>query len=85
MEKALAPVVEELSVSPVVVSKIVDGHLDEAWIKALTEVDKKATAYKKDAMAPRQSKAWADLGPLLDKLILKVRIQLVQAVDCYVA
>jgi vacuolar protein sorting-associated protein 52 len=72
IEKALGPVVEELSVSPLVVSKIVDGHLDETWIKALAEVDKKATAYKKDASAPTQSKAWADLGPLLDKLILKV-------------
>jgi vacuolar protein sorting-associated protein 52 len=84
VEKALGPVVEELSVSPVVVSKIVDGHLDETWIKALTEVDKKATAYKKDASAPRQSKAWADLGPLLDKLILKVRL-LVGAIFCHIS
>ncbi|KAK0629774.1 hypothetical protein B0T17DRAFT_606919 [Bombardia bombarda] len=70
VEKGLAPVVEELSVSPLVITKISDGHIDEAWVKVLAEVDKRAAAYKKSA-AQVQSKALADMGPLLEKLILK--------------
>ncbi|KAH8681026.1 Sac2 family-domain-containing protein [Xylariales sp. PMI_506] len=71
VEKGLGPVVEELSVSPVVVSKIVDGHIDEQWVKVLGEVDKRATAYKKNLTTAQPSKALQDLGPLLEKLIQK--------------
>jgi hypothetical protein len=71
VEKGLGPVVEEISVSPVVVSKIADGHIDETWVKALAEVDKRATLYK-NGPGQNQSKAWTDLGPLLDKLTTKV-------------
>ncbi|KAJ4300465.1 Vacuolar protein sorting-associated protein 52 [Collariella sp. IMI 366227] len=70
VEKALGPVVDELSVSPLVVSKISEGHIDEAWVKVLTEVDKRATAQKKNA-GQTQTKALADVGPLLEKLVLK--------------
>lgn len=72
VEKALAPVVEELSVSPVVVAKISEGHIDESWVKMLAEVDKRATSYRNNITGARQSNAWADLGPLLEKLVLKV-------------
>ncbi len=72
VEKALGPIVEELSVSPIVVSKISEGHIDEAWIKVLAEVDKRAAAQKKAAPQQPQSKAHADVGPLLEKLVLKV-------------
>lgn len=71
VEKGLGPIVEEISVSPVVVSKIVDGHIDEAWVKILTEVDKRATAYKKNLATAQNSKGLQDLGPLLEKLVLK--------------
>ncbi|TPX14967.1 uncharacterized protein E0L32_004797 [Thyridium curvatum] len=70
VEKALGPVVEELSVSPVVVSKISEGHVDEQWVQALKEVDKRATAYR-NSSNQTQNKAWADLGPLLEKLTQK--------------
>ncbi|KAL2267510.1 hypothetical protein VTJ83DRAFT_4787 [Remersonia thermophila] len=70
VERALAPVVEELSVSPMVVSKISDGHIDEAWAKILAEVDRRATAHKKNAQQT-ETKALADVGPLLEKLVLK--------------
>lgn len=70
VEKGLGPLVEELSVSPLVITTIAEGHIDETWVKALAEVDKRATAYKKNAQQP-QSKALADVGPLLKKLILK--------------
>jgi hypothetical protein len=71
VEKALAPVVEELSVSPMVVSKISEGHIDEAWVKILAEVDRRTTAHKKNAQTS-ETKALADVGPLLEKLVLKV-------------
>ncbi len=63
--------VEEISVSPVVVSKIADGHIDESWAKALAEVDKRATAYKKTTSGTETTKGLQDLGPLLEKLVLK--------------
>ncbi|KAK1500044.1 Vps52/Sac2 family protein [Colletotrichum tamarilloi] len=71
VEKAFGPVVEELSVSPHVVSKISEGQIDETWVKMLAEVDKRATAYKKSVSNQGESKAWADLGPLLEKLTMK--------------
>jgi hypothetical protein len=71
VEKALGPIVEELSVSPVVVSKIAEGHIDEAWVKTLAEVDKRATGQKKTSQQT-PNKALSDVGPLLEKLVLKV-------------
>ncbi|KAK7957133.1 Vps52/Sac2 family protein [Apiospora aurea] len=71
VEKGLGPVVEEISVSPVVVSMIAESHIDEAWLKALAEVDKRATAYKKNAAGAQNSKGLQDLGPLLEKLVIK--------------
>ncbi|CAJ2514247.1 Uu.00g023660.m01.CDS01 [Anthostomella pinea] len=71
VEKGLGPAVEETSVSPVVVSRIVDGHIDESWVKVLADIDKRATAYKKGASSSDPSRGLQDLGPLLEKLILK--------------
>ena len=70
--RALGPVIEDLSVSPETVAKVVDGPIDESWLKALGEVDKRATAYRKTSAGSKKSKAWSDLGPLLENLILKV-------------
>lgn len=71
--KALGPVIEDLSVSPETVSRVVEGPIDEPWLKALGEVDKRATAYRKTSAGSKKSKAWSDLGPLLENLTLKVR------------
>ncbi|KAL2754577.1 hypothetical protein ACRALDRAFT_2109362 [Sodiomyces alcalophilus JCM 7366] len=71
VEKALGPVVEELSLPPAVVSKISEGHIDESWVKTLGEIDKRASAYHDSASSSRKSKAWADLGPFLEKLVMK--------------
>lgn len=71
VERGLGPVVDEISVSPFVVSKIVDGPMDETWIKVLAEVDRRATAYEKGGSAVERSKSMQDLGPLLEKLVLK--------------
>ncbi|KAI0198948.1 Vps52-domain-containing protein [Astrocystis sublimbata] len=71
VEKGLAPAVEDISVSPLVVAKIADGHVDEAWVRALNEIDKKDAAYKKGDSSSDQSKGLQDLGPLLEKLVQK--------------
>lgn len=78
VEKALGPVVEELSVSPEVISKISEGHIDETWARMLSEIDRRASAHEKKTNS-RQTKAFEDLGPLLEKLTAKVcpRITLV--------
>lgn len=72
VEKGLGPVVEELSVSPVVVSEITEGHVDESWVKMLAEVEKRSEALAKSAKQQGPSRALSDLAPLLEKLTLKV-------------
>ncbi|KAH9908604.1 Sac2 family-domain-containing protein [Xylariomycetidae sp. FL2044] len=71
VEKGLGPIVEEMSVSPVVVSTIAEGHIDESWVKTLGDIDKRAASYKKSVANPEQSRGLQDLGPLLEKLVLK--------------
>ncbi|KAK1766718.1 Sac2 family-domain-containing protein [Phialemonium atrogriseum] len=74
VEKCLGPIVEDLSISPAVVSKIAEGHIDDVWVKALSELDRRAAAHKKNA-AQTDTKALADLGPLLEKLVLKKAVE----------
>ncbi|KAJ6444243.1 Vps52 / Sac2 family protein [Purpureocillium lavendulum] len=72
VEKALGPLVEELSVSPETITKISSGHIDESWTKMLSEVDRRAAAQKKKVSSGLpQNRAAEELCPLLDKLILK--------------
>ena len=76
VEKALGPLVEEVSVSPDTISKISGGHIDESWTKMLSEVDRRAAALKKKSSSGSvHNKAAEELGPLLDKLTLKVGIK----------
>ncbi|RSM03922.1 hypothetical protein CEP52_007144 [Fusarium oligoseptatum] len=70
VEKALGPLVEELSLSPEVISKISEGHIDETWAKMLAELDRKTISFKKKSET-RPSKAAKDLEPILEKLTLK--------------
>ncbi|PNY23998.1 Vacuolar protein sorting-associated protein [Tolypocladium capitatum] len=72
VEKALGPLVEELSVSPETISKISGGHIDESWAKMLSEVDRRAEAHKKKtSLGSAHNKAAEELGPLLEKITLK--------------
>ncbi|KAF5664060.1 SAC2 [Fusarium circinatum] len=70
VEKALGPLVEELSLSPEVISKISEGHIDETWAKMLAELDRRSTLFKKKSET-QTSNAAKDLEPILDKLIFK--------------
>jgi hypothetical protein len=73
VEHGLGPIVEEISVSPAVVKKIVDGAIDEAWVRALAEVEKRSKTMDAKSKELRNIKGINDLKPLLENLIVKVR------------
>ena len=79
VEHGLGPIVEEISVSPSVVKKIVDGAIDEAWVRALAEVEKRSRTMDAKSKELRNIKGINDLKPLLENLIVKVRSS--QSVD----
>jgi hypothetical protein len=73
VEKLLGPSVEDLSLSPAVVRRISDGPVDEAWIHALVELEKRhkaVEAKRKEQQSPL--KAMEDLEPLLGNLTNRV-------------
>ena len=72
VENSLGPIVEEISVSPQVVKKIVDGVIDETWVRALAEVEKRSKAMNSKSEEQKHIKAVSDLKPLLENLIGKV-------------
>ncbi len=74
VESGLGPIVEEISVSPAVVRKIVEGTIDEGWVRALAEVEKRAKAMETvKSKENRKIKGINDLKPLLENLINQVR------------
>jgi hypothetical protein len=68
VEKLLGPAVEDISLSPAVVSRIVDGQIDESWVKALAELEKRCKVVDKRFKEEKNTKAIDDLKPLLDDL-----------------
>ncbi|KAF2220991.1 Sac2 family protein [Elsinoe ampelina] len=67
VEKKLGPEVGKLSLSPVVVKKIADGPLDDAWAQALQELEE-ATKLYDTSKSDHAIKAEGDIRPLLDKV-----------------
>ena len=72
LEHGLGPIVEEISVSPAVVKKIVDGAIDEAWVRSLAEVEKRSKAMDAKSKELQNIKGINDLKPLLENLVAKV-------------
>ncbi|CAG7566564.1 unnamed protein product [Fusarium equiseti] len=70
VEKALGPLVEELSLPPEVISKISEGHIDESWAKMLAELDRRSNMFKKKSETETCNAA-KDLEPILEKLTMK--------------
>lgn len=67
VEKLLGPAVEEVSLAPAAVRAISDGPIDDAFMRALTEVEARSSLLD-TTKAASNSKAVDDLRPLLDDL-----------------
>jgi chromosome segregation ATPase len=82
VESGLGPIAEEISVSPAIVGKIVDGVIDEAWVRALAEVEKRSRAMDIKSKENRNIKGVRDLKPLLENLVNKVRYSKMFGTSC---
>lgn len=72
VEKLLGPAVEDVSISPAVVRAISEGPIDEKWLKALAELEKRSTIIEDKLKATDAVKSLSDIKPLLDNLTSKV-------------
>jgi vacuolar protein sorting-associated protein 52 len=72
VEKGLGPIIEEITISPAVIMKISEGIIDEGWVKALAEVDKRTKVLDQKSKELLNIKGIKDLRPLLKSLVNKV-------------
>lgn len=68
VEKLLGPAVEDMSISPAMVRKIAEGPVDEGFVRALAEVEKRSKTINAKAIEQPDMKSLADIKPLLDDL-----------------
>ncbi|PUU79055.1 Sac2 family-domain-containing protein [Tuber borchii] len=66
VEKLLGPVVEDVALSPNVVKRIIDGDVNDIWVRSLQEVDSKMKAIA--ALDATKVKATKDVKPELERL-----------------
>ncbi|CAF9912690.1 MAG: hypothetical protein GOMPHAMPRED_007733 [Gomphillus americanus] len=71
VEEILGPAVEEISIAPSIVKNIIDGQIDEAWLKSLAELQKRIKVNDSKNEGLEAVKAAADIKPLLDGLTTK--------------
>jgi hypothetical protein len=71
VEKLLGPAVEEISISPAVVKKIVEGPIDDGFVRALSELDKRSKTVNAKLKDQPNLKAIGDIKPLIDDLTKK--------------
>ncbi|CAG8261382.1 unnamed protein product [Penicillium salamii] len=85
VERLLGPAVEEISISPKAVRTIVEGPMDENWVRALNEIDTRTTNIEAKAAASNNGfKAVEDVRPLLtdvkNKAVERIRDYLVSQI-----
>ncbi|GLI77480.1 vacuolar protein sorting-associated protein 52 [Penicillium ochrochloron] len=84
VERLLGPAVEEISISPKTVRTIVEGPMDENWVRALNEIDARTTSIEAKASSSSGFKAIEDVRPLLvdvkNKAIERIRDYLVSQI-----
>lgn len=68
VEKLLGPAVEDVSISPAVIRKIAEGPVDESFVRALADVDKRSKTINAKTEENPNLKAVADVKPLIDNL-----------------
>ncbi|KIX04018.1 uncharacterized protein Z518_07571 [Rhinocladiella mackenziei CBS 650.93] len=71
VEKLLGPAVEDISLSPFTVRSVVEGPIDENFIKALNEVEARSIMVEAKEMKSEPVKATQDVRPLLEDLKAK--------------
>lgn len=65
VERILGPAVEDISISPAIVRKIAEGPVDEGFIRALAEVEKRSKVVSVKTKEQPDLKALEDIKPLL--------------------
>jgi hypothetical protein len=73
VEKLLGPAVEDISISPAVVKRISEGPIDDNFLRALGELEKRSKSINSKAKDNTHIKALEDVKPMLDDLTNKVR------------
>lgn len=68
VEALLGPEVDALSVAPSVVRRINEGPIDDAWVKALEDLERRSKAIEAKAKTNPDSKGVSDLRPLVKNL-----------------
>lgn len=68
VEKLLGPAVEDISLSPSTVRALADGPVDDAFAKALTEIEARSLSVTQKTKGDTQAKAAEDIKPLLEEL-----------------
>ena len=68
VEKLLGPAVEDLSISPAVVRKIAEGPVDEGFLRALAELEKRSKSIEGKGKERPDLKALTDIKPLIEDL-----------------
>ena len=76
VEKLMGPALEEITVSPTTVRVISESPIDENWIKALSDLERRLDVISAKMRAANTIRAVTDIKPLLDNLSNKVRSQL---------
>lgn len=83
VEEVLRPIVTQITLSPVTVRVISEGPIDDAWVRALDDLQSMSKAVESQKSEAMAVKAVADLRPLLDEISNKVRELLSHAAkDC---
>lgn len=72
VEQLLGPAVEEISISPKTVRLIVEGPIDDNWVKALREIEARTASIEAKAATASGTKCIDDVRPLLGDLKNKV-------------
>lgn len=71
VEKILGPAVEDISISPATVRKIAEGPVDDGFIKALSDLEKRSKTVAAKTASQPDLQALADIKPLLTDLTNK--------------
>lgn len=82
VERLLGPAVEEISIAPAVVRCISEGQVDDNWLKALAELQKRLKVIEAKASSSENIKAVSDIKPLLESLTARVSLRMNWAPKC---